>query len=192
MATKSKEDFITKVEEELAKRGRGSVLAADIAKDRVQDAAVEEAPKVVATLSGKLEQGRRFLQQGTVPGAFRRLAQAKADTAAASGLVGRFTKAAPVQTAIELSKGAYLIGKEGARKGHAKAGERLAKEPLAYQAAKLMVSPAEALSKYGAAREARGKKAFEEEYINPLARKIAAEEERKILAEQSTPRKFFK
>ena len=192
MAAKSKEDFITKVEEELAKRGRGSVLAADIAKDFVQDAAVSKAPKVVATLGGKIEQGRRFLQQGTVPGASRHLAQAKANTAAASGLVGRLTKAAPVQAAIELSKGAYLIGKEGARKGHAEAGERLAKEPLAYQAAKLVVSPAEALSKYGAAREAKGKKAFEEEYIYPLARKIAAEEERKILAEQSTPRKFFK
>jgi hypothetical protein len=83
----------------------------------------------------------------------------------------------------------------------------LIKEPLAYQAANLLVSPADALSKYGAAREAEGKKAFEERYINPLNRQMAAEDERKARADQAdrdvpaveirkgaqpNPRKFFK
>jgi len=172
-------DLIRRVEEEIAKQGKNVQLAASVAKDFAIDKAIERAPLAALTALGKLEEGRRFLQQGSVPGATAHLARVKAANQTAIRLLGGFANFAPVQASVELAKGAYLIGKEGARKGHSEAGKQLIKEPLAYQAANLWVSPADALSKYGASREAQGKKAFEERYVNPLNRQIAEEEERK-------------
>jgi len=207
MATESDKTFLAEVEERLSKLGKNPLSALDLLKDYATDKGVQLAPQALVSASGKLEQGRRFLQQGSVPGAAAKLARAKAATAAAGGFLGGARKATTTQAAIELAKGAYLIGTEGAREGHAEAGKQLIKEPLAYQAANLFVSPADALSKYGAAREAAGKKTFEDQYINSLIRQVAAEEERKARSEQSNrdvpaieiqkgtqpnPRKFFK
>ena len=201
MAAKSDKSFLAKVEEEIAKGGKNVQLTADVVKDYTVDKAIQLAPQAAATTVGLMEQGRSFLQQGSVPNAAAKLARAKTDTKAVNKFFSGLRNAAPVQAAIELAKGSYLIGKEGARKGHAESGKQLIKEPLAYQAANLYVSPADALSKYGALREALGKKAFEERYVNPLNRQIAAEEERKRSdvppveirkALQPNPRKFFK
>jgi len=207
MAAKPNKGFLEKVEEEIDKQGENVRLAANVAKDFLKDKALAEAPRAAVLALGKLEQGRRFLQQGTVPGAASALARAKANTGVVSGIMKGLGDTPAIKAAIELGKGSYLIGKEGARKGHSEAGKQLIKEPLAYQAANLLVSPADALSKYGAAREAEGKKAFEERYINPLKRRIEAEDERKARADQAdrdvpaveirkgaqpNPRKFFK
>jgi hypothetical protein len=207
MAAKPNKGFLEKVEEEIAKQGKNVRLAANVAKDVLKDKALQEAPRAAVLALNKLEQGRRFLQQGTVPGAASALARTKAEASVVSGIMKGLGNAHAIKAAIELGKGSYLIGKEGARKGHSEAGKQLIKEPLAYQAANLLVSPADALSKYGAAREAEGKKAFEERYINPLKRRIEAEDERKARADQSNrdvpaveirkgaqpnPRKFFK
>ena len=207
MAAKPNKGFLEKVEEEIDKQGENVRLAANVAKDFLKDKALQEAPRAAVLALNKLEQGRRFLQQGTVPGAASALARTKAEASAVSGIMKRLGNTHAIKAAIELGKGSYLIGKEGAREGHAEAGRELAKEPLAYQAANLLVSPADALSKYGAAREAEGKKAFEERYINPLKRRIEAEDERKLREEQSNrdvpaveirkgaqpnPRKFFR
>jgi hypothetical protein len=218
MAAKPNKGFLEKVEEEIDKQGRGVQLAAareaegkkdlvmSVALDQLGDKSAQWIPQGLVKAGGVFEQARRFLQQGTVPGAAKKAAAAKVATATGVKAAGKIGSA-PIQAGIELAKGGYLIGKEGAREGHAEAGRELAKEPLAYQAANLLVSPADALSKYGAAREAKGKKDFEERYINPLKRLIEAEDERKLREEQSNrdvpaveirkgaqpnPRKFFR
>ena len=97
------------------------------------------------------EKARRFLQQGTVAGAGQALAGAKA--------LGR--RVPPIDAAIQAAQGFYLIGKEGARDGHAEAGKELTKKPLLYQLGKALLNPEDSLSKYGAYKEAVDKKAFE-------------------------------
>ena len=98
----------------------------------------------------------------------------------------------PVQTAVELGKGALLIGTEGARKGHAEAGRELSEKSTLYQAGNLFLNTSDALSKYGAAHEEKGKSAFEAEHMAPLNEAIAKEEERvkgEMFAKQENERK---
>jgi hypothetical protein len=203
MATKINKDFLQAVEEELSKLKEGFRLAADVGKDYIVDKMVGLSPQAAILASGKMEQGRRFLQQGTVPGASKALAQARAQNPTAGKALARLRNAPSTQAAIELGKATYLIGKEGARAGHAEAGRELIKKPLAYQVANILVSPADAMSKYGASREELGKKSFEEDYINSLNRKIAEKEEEDMRnndvpiidirkGAQPNARKFFK
>jgi len=176
---KAAQKFANRLDRLIAKRGENAQLTADVAKDFAVDKAIEIAPQAAITAVGKLEQGRSFLQQGTVPNATANLARAKAETKAAGKLLSGLRRAPAVQASIELVKGANLIGKEGARAGHAEAGDELKKKPLAYQVANLYVSPADALSKYGASREAAGKKAFEERYAEVTRKMEEAEEKRR-------------
>lgn len=152
------------------------------------DWAIDNPHKVVKNLIG-IEKARRSAQIGTVPGAAKRAAAAGASQELVQKFAGGLSSPM-LGAAIELGKGSYLIGKEGAREGHAEAGRVLAEEPLAYQAANLLVSPADALSKYGAARESKGKAAFEAEHMAPLNEAIAKEEKRvrgELFANQDVP-----
>ena len=97
------------------------------------------------------EKARRFLQQGTVPGADKALARAKA--------LGRIAR--PLDAAIQAAQGLYLIGKEGARDDHAEAGKELTKKPLPYQLGKAYLTSADSFSKYGAYKEKLDKQAFD-------------------------------
>jgi hypothetical protein len=146
------------------KKRSGIELAADAGKDYLSDKALEFAPQVSFQALAKLEQARRFLQQGSVPGASKALAASKVAAKSGGTLLKKVSNPS-IQAVIELAKGAYLIGDEKARDGHAEAGEKLIQEPLAYQAANLLVSPADALSKYGAAKELADKEAFEKKYM---------------------------
>jgi hypothetical protein len=152
-------------------------LAVSVALDQLGDKSVQWVPQGLVKAGGMLEQARSFLQRGSVPGAAKKGAAAKVATSAGVKAAGKIGNA-PIQAGIELAKGGYLIGKEGAREGHAEAGRELAEEPLVYQAANLLVSPADALSKYGAAHEEKGKSAFEAEHMAPLNASIAKEQER--------------
>ena len=166
-------------------------LAVGVAMDQLGDKMVQWVPQGLIKASGMMEQARRFLQQGSVPGASKKLAAAKVATTAGVKTAGKIGNA-PIQAGIELAKGGYLIGKEGAREGHAEAGRKLAKEPAVYQAANLLVSPADALSKYGAAREEKGKESFEAEHMQPLNDAIAKEQERvrgELFARQENERR---
>ena len=99
----------------------------------------------------KFEQARRFLQQGSVPGAGKALAR-----------VSPLARRAPIaDAAIQLGKGALLISKENARKDHAEAGEKLTKKSLPYQVAKTYLDSADSMSKYGAYKEKLDKEAFD-------------------------------
>lgn len=75
-------------------------------------------------------------------------------------LAGAYAPAA--SGVIEGTKGLYLIGKAGAREGHAEAGEKLMKRPKAVQAGKILFDTADSMSKYGAAMEARDVRSFRE------------------------------
>lgn len=166
-------------------------LARDVAMDQLGDKMVQWVPQGLVKAGGMFEQARSFLQQGTVPGAAKKMAAAKVAAAAGVKTAGKIGNA-PIQAGIELSKGGYLIGKEGAREGHAEAGRELMEEPLAYQAANLLVSPADALSKYGAAHEEKGKASFEDEHMAPLNASIAKEQERvsgELFARQENERR---
>lgn len=78
-----------------------------------------------------------------------------------------FSKAAssPAQTAVEIAKGTHLIMSEGARDGHAEAGEALMREPLWFQGANMFLSTSDAMSKYGAAKEARDLKEMQKLHL---------------------------
>jgi hypothetical protein len=99
-----------------------------------------------------IEQARRKLQIGTVPGASKALANVKPLVKGARIIDG----------AVQLGKTAYLVGKEGAREGHAEAGEALTKKSLPRQVVETILDPAFTMSKYGAYKEKLDKKAFEE------------------------------
>ena len=173
MAAKAKKSFLDTVEKRLKE---GFELTSDIGKDYAVDKAVVFAPQAAALAVNKLEQGRRFLQQGTVPGAREALSRTVAQAGTLKKFFGNLRNAPQAQAVMELGKASYLIGKEGARKGHAEAGKELMQKPLAYQAANLLVSPADAMSKYGAAREVAEKKVFMEPHML-LLRAIAEKEE---------------
>jgi hypothetical protein len=105
----------------------------------------------VGVITG-IEQARRKLQIGTVPGASKALANVKPLVKGARIIDG----------AVQLGKTAYLVGKEGAREGHAEAGEALTKKSLPRQVVETILNPALTMSKYGAYKEKLDKKAFEE------------------------------
>lgn len=105
----------------------------------------------VGVITG-IEQARRKLQIGTVPGATKALANVKPLVKGARIIDG----------AVQLGKTAYLVGKEGAREGHAEAGEALTKKSLPRQVVETILDPAFTMSKYGAYKEKLDKKAFEE------------------------------
>jgi hypothetical protein len=105
----------------------------------------------VGVITG-IEQARRKLQIGTVPGATKALANVKPLVKGAQIIDG----------AVQLGKTAYLVGKEGAREGHAEAGEALTKKSLPRQVVETILDPAFTMSKYGAYKEKLDKKAFEE------------------------------
>ena len=98
------------------------------------------------------EQARRKLQVGTVPGAAKVLASVKPLVKGARIVDG----------AVQLGKAAYLVGKEGARKGHAEAGEALTKKSLPRQVGEITLNTTGSMSKYGAYKEKLDRKAFEE------------------------------
>ena len=135
--------------------------AKEIATDFAKDKAAESAPAIAYQATMKFEQGRRLLQIGTVPGAKAAYESAKIAGAKGGALFRAASRAPAIQAGIELGKGAYLVGNRDARKGHAEAGKRIEKEPVVTQAARMIVSPADTLSKLGAVREERGRKAMD-------------------------------
>jgi hypothetical protein len=102
--------------------------------------------------ASKFEYARRFIQQGTVPGADKAWARSKA----------ALLRRAPIaDAAVQLTKAAYLISKENAREGHAEAGEKLTKKSLPRQVVKTLFDSADSMSKYGAYKEKLDKEAFD-------------------------------
>jgi hypothetical protein len=101
--------------------------------------------------ASKFEYARRFIQQGTVPGADKAWARSKA------GL-----RRVPIgDAAIQIGKGVNLIMNPEKREGHAEAGEKLTKKSLPRQVVKTLLDPADSMSKYGAYKEKLDKEAFD-------------------------------
>ena len=157
------------------KDGLGQVV--EITKDYLLDK-VEEAPlgaaAAAATLAfEKLKQQRqlkKFLAQGggvaqaqPPPGT----SVSKFPTVGRAMVKGALGRAPVVGAAVEGAKGLYLIGKEGAREGHAEEGEELMRRPKIVQAGKFLFDTAGSMSRYGAAMEARDHKAFREKHNIP-------------------------
>jgi hypothetical protein len=120
-------------------------------------------------LATGIEQARRKLQIGTVPGASKALANVKPLVKVARIIDG----------AVQLGKTAYLVGKEGARDGHAEAGEALTKKSLPRQVVETILDPAFTMSKYGAYKEKLDKKAFEESLKKEPTANWVAEQKQK-------------
>jgi hypothetical protein len=138
--------------------------------------------------------GVDLIQKNVTGTAFKKAGEALATALPRLGpLIGR---AAPVvDTALELGKGAYLMGKQGAREGHAESGKELMDDPFWYQASNAYLNPADAASKYGAAIEADDRKDFERKnmlapndpmrvaFENAAVERVRAENQQKYLDE---------
>jgi hypothetical protein len=152
------------------KDGLGQVV--EITKDYLLDK-VEEAPlsatAAAATLAFKKlkeqQQLKKFLAQGGGVAQARLAAPSvsKFPTVGRVMVKGSLGPASAVGAAVEGAKTLYLIGQPEAREGHAEAGEELLRKPKVSQAANIALNTADAMSKYGAAMEARDIKRFREE-----------------------------
>lgn len=165
-------------------RSQVGEITEDFLLDKVEETPLSAAAAAAAAAFSELKQRRRiqdFLKKG---------GQLKPTLAIPKTPVGPLAKATgflklagaygPAATgAIEGAKGLYLIGKEGAREGHAEAGEELMKRPKAVQAAKLAFNTADSMSKYGAAGEARDVKRFREQMSTPASRAFEAQGNRR-------------
>ena len=156
------------------KNGLGQVV--EITKDYLLDKAVDAPLGAAAAAAGlafeklkEQQQLKRFLSQGGGVAQVRLAAPSvsKFPTVGRVMVKGALGRAPVVGAAVEGAKSLYLIGKEGAREGHAEAGEELMREPKALQAAKIVFNTADTMSKYGAAMEARDVKAFREKHNIP-------------------------
>lgn len=169
-------------------------LAVDLAEDTAKDAAMARSPQATFKVISAFEKLRRLAQKGTVPGAEKALALARATAPVGSKLLGKIASP-PVGAAIEIGRGVNIAmtpPTEGSFDAKADAGDKLRTQPTWYQVGNSLVNTAEAFSQYGASAERSSKKPFEKKYdINRiLAEKQAQMEEvNQAIAEMKRRRK---
>ena len=156
---------------------RGSKLlsmAGDYARQNVQDLTSQNTPFVDAASAKYLRLLASLARADEVIG--------RAVERGALSNVPKLAKslAPAAQSAIELTKAAYLLRDENVREGHAEAGKELMGKPLAYQIGKTLISPADSMSKYGARKEELDKKIFEKEQNLPWAKEWSEKQNRDI------------
>ena len=169
-------------------------LAVSLAEDLVTEQAMARAPQATFKVATAFEKLRRLAQIGTVPGAEKALARARAIGPVGSKLLGKI--AGPTAgAAIEIGRGVNIAmtpPTEGSFNAKADAGDKLKTQPTWYQVGNSLVNTSEAFSQYGASAERDAKKAFEKKYdINRiLAEKQAQMEEvSQAIAEMKQRRK---
>lgn len=153
-------------------------LLLELASDAVRDGVVKNAPSVAWKATSYLERLRRLAQIGTVPGAARMAQAAKGAASTGARKISLLGRAPAVGAALEIGKGVHTIMTPPTRTSfdeEADAGEELRGTPAWHQAANFVLSPADALSKYGAASQREGKKAFEASVNPPEMQAIRAD-----------------